>query len=391
MRLLIVGMANSPHLHRWANAVANSGMTILIVPSVSVTLDKAIATVPLDTLDDALPAGIHILAPRDIRSAEAEPASYKPLTHHFVPVDALASPDRVADAIARFRPHILHSMESQIAGYIVAETVARHGKSQPWIHSTWGSDLALYGRLPDHRHRLSAMFRDVDIHLADCRADLPRARALGYRGPEIPDMPSSCGTDVDALAARAARPPSRRRRIIVKGYQNWSGRNLLVFSALTLIEQDLAGYEIVVPNADAALREWAGILGNRTGLKVMALPRLKDEAAVLDEMAEARVLISLSLSDGLPTMVLEAMALGTFPIQSSAGCASDWFQDGVGGLSVPVNDTRAVADAVRLALRDDILVDSAAARNLAVVRKRWDAQTNGPKARAIYEAARELA
>lgn len=387
MRLLVVGMANSPHLHRWVGAVAGPGMTIAILPSLQAPLLPGQEAIPLARLDEDLPPGIHIVAPQDIRSSGVGPDGYQPLTHPFVPVSALACPDRVAEAMARFRPHLLHSMESQIAGYVVAEAVRRGGRTMPWIHSTWGSDLALYGRLPDHRIRLSAMFRAVDIHLADCRRDLALARELGYRGPDMPVLPSSCGVDVDALAARATVPPSRRRRILVKGYQNWSGRNLLALSALMLIAEALEGYEIVIPNADPALREWAGLMANRTALRVTPLPRLAEEAAVMEEMAAARVLVSLSLSDGLPTMVLEAMALGAFPVQSRAGCAAEWFEHGVGGFSVPANDTRAVAEAIRTAVTDDVLVDAAARRNLAVVRRDWDAGANGERARAIYREA----
>ncbi len=387
MRILIVGIANSPHLQRWARAVVAADMTILVVPSVQVTLDDKAATVSFERLRDDLPPGIHTLAPQDIRGSSGDTAGYQPLTHHFVPPSALATPDRLAEVVTRFRPHVLHSMESQMAGYVVAELVRRHGKAAPWIHSTWGSDMALYGRLPDHRHRLSAMFRSVDIHLADCPHDIGRARDLGYRGPETPVLPATCGVDVEAMAAHATVPPSQRRRIMVKGYQNWAGRNLLALSALVLIEEHLAGYEIVVQNADPALREWAGILGNRTSLKVTPLPRLQDDAAVQAEMAASRILVSLSLSDGLPTMVLEAMTLGAFPIQSRAGCASGWFEDGVGGLSVPANDTRAVAHAIRTALGDDALVDAAARRNLGVIRQGWDARINGAKARAIYRDA----
>lgn len=387
MRILVVGMAHSVHLQRWVEAVADPAMTILVLPALQMAVGSGRATIPLTRVREDLPPGIHIVAPADMAGSKPEPPSYQPLTHSFVRPSALASPERIAEAIGHFRPHVLHTMESQIAGYLMAETVRRRGKAGPWIHSTWGSDLALYARLPDHRARLAAMFRSVDVHLADCRRDHGLARQLDYRGPEMPAMPSSCGVDTEALAAHATVPPSRRRRILVKGYHNWAGRNLLALSALILVGEALEGYEIVIPNAHPTLREWGGIMANRTPLKVRALPRLEDEADLFDELAASRLLISLSLSDGLPTMVLEAMALGAFPIQSRAGCASEWYQDGVGGFSVPVNDTRAVAEAIRIALLDDALVDAAAARNRMTIEQGWDRKTNGAMARVIYRDA----
>lgn len=392
-RLLAIGLANSPHLHRWVRAVVDADTSILVFPALHGQGWDGVNTVPLTALRENLPPGIHCLDARDVRGGDSAAIDrdwrFQPLTHPFVPVDALAAADRLAEAVARFRPNVLHSMESQVAGYIVAELWRRQPRNLPWVHSTWGSDLALYGNLPDHLIRLQAMFRGVDLYLADCRKDLGLARKLGYAGPELPVLPSSCGIDVVQLATRPSLPTSHRRQILIKGYQNWAGRNLLALSALMLIAEEAEPYEIVIPNADAALREWAGIMANRTALKVTALPRLPEPDAVLAELARSRLLVSLSISDGLPTMMLEAMALGTFPIQSSAGCGCDWFEDGVTGFSVPVNDTAAVAAAISRALRDDPMVDTAAKRNLATVRERWDATINGAIARAVYRRGME--
>nr|WP_314074249.1 glycosyltransferase [uncultured Roseococcus sp.] len=392
-RLLVIGLANSPHLHRWVRAVVDADISILVFPALQGQGWDGVDTVPMAELQEDLPPGIHCLDARDVRGDDSAAIDrdwrFQPLTHQFVPVGALAAADRLAEAVTRFRPDLLHSMESQIAGYIVAELWRRQPRSLPWFHSTWGSDLALYGSLPDHEIRLRAMFRGVDFHLADCRNDLGLARKLGYIGPELPVLPSSCGIDVAQLTARPSLPPSQRRQILVKGYQNWAGRNLSALSALMLIAKEVEPYEIVIPNADAALREWAGIMANRTALKVTALPRLPEPEAVLTELARSRLLVSLSISDGLPTMMLEAMALGAFPIQSGAGCGCDWFEDGVTGFSVPVNDTAAVADAISRALRDDRMVDAAATRNLATVSERWGAATNAAIARAVYRRGME--
>ncbi|MBR0641461.1 glycosyltransferase family 4 protein [Plastoroseomonas hellenica] len=393
-RLLVVAMANSPHLHRWVRAIADDSLTIVVFPALQ-TPQQPDAVVRLAELSDALPTGVYTLSADDVRSQDAAEIDrrwhYEPRTHHFVSPEALASADRLATAIARFRPHLVHSMETQVAGYLVAELVRRNGKQQPWIHSTWGSDIALYGRMRAHQSRLRSMFRDVDVHLADCPRDVALARALGYRGRDMPALPSSGGVDVDDLAGLARQLPSERRRIMVKGYHNWAGRNLLALSALMLIADELADYEIVIPKADSALREWAGIMSNRTALKVRVLPDMPSEVDAIAELAEARLLISLSISDGLATMVLEAMAVGAFPIQSKAGCSHELFGDGVGGLVVPANDTRAVADAILRALRDDALVDDAATQNLATVRQRWDRRTNGALVRDLYRESRTAA
>lgn len=59
----------------------------------------------------------------------------------------------------------------------------------------------------------------------------------------------------------------------------------------------------------------------------------------------------------------EAMAMGSFPIQSCTACASEWFTDGFSGLIVEPEDPEVVEKAIRKALLDDILVNSAAEIN----------------------------
>jgi glycosyltransferase involved in cell wall biosynthesis len=102
-------------------------------------------------------------------------------------------------------------------------------------------------------------------------------------------------------------------------------------------------------------------------------------------LSQARVLIGLSISDGLPTTVLEAMALGVFPIQSSTSCVKEWVENGKTALVVSPHDTREVADAVVRAISDDSLVDSAAETNLRTVRERWSLAANGARVWEIYE------
>lgn len=386
-------MSNSSHLQRWVRMISGQDLTILIFPVLQLRgrYRAVFPEISLEGASEDLPPGVFVLSTDEVRSANAAAIDlkwhYAPKTHHFVDLDALASADQLATAVARFKPHLLHSMETQLAGYLVAECVRRAGKAFPWIHSTWGSDLALYSLLRGHEPRLRKVFRQIDLHLADCPRDHALAQRYGYSGPTVPTIPSSGGVNIGELSRWAIQKPSARRRLVIKGYHNWAGRNLLALSALKLIESELDGYEIIILNADPSLREWAGILSNRTSLKVQAIARTDDELDVVKVLADARAQISLSISDGLPTMVLEAMSVGAFPIQSRAGCASDLFEHGVGGFAVPVNNTRAIADAISRVIRDDALVDSAADRNLSVVRRVWDQTTNRERALAIYAQA----
>ena len=77
----------------------------------------------------------------------------------------------------------------------------------------------------------------------------------------------------------------------------------------------------------------------------------------------ARVSLALNRSDALSTSFLEAMAMGSFPVQSSSSCGNEIIPPGRGAAFVPATDVDAVTAALRRALTDDALVDTAAEIN----------------------------
>jgi len=93
----------------------------------------------------------------------------------------------------------------------------------------------------------------------------------------------------------------------------------------------------------------------------------------------------LSISDGISTSLLEAMAMGTFPIQSYTACADEWIVDGQSGFIVPPEDPQVVAEALRRALTDDLLVNRAAELNSQTIAQRLDNSIIKPQVIKMYE------
>lgn len=97
--------------------------------------------------------------------------------------------------------------------------------------------------------------------------------------------------------------------------------------------------------------------------------------------------MGMGISDGISTTLLEAMLVGTFPIQSSTACADEWIEHGRSGFIVSPHDTSEVAEALLRAVNEDRLVDEAAEINLRTVRSRWSAEVNGGTAWNLYDLA----
>ena len=108
-----------------------------------------------------------------------------------------------------------------------------NGAFPNWVVSNWGSDVALFGRLQAHRERIRQVLAECDYYGCECERDVQLARDFGLRAPALPVIPNGGGFDLEtARRLRSTAPPSKRRAIMVKGYQTWAGRALVAFRAL---------------------------------------------------------------------------------------------------------------------------------------------------------------
>jgi glycosyltransferase involved in cell wall biosynthesis len=77
--------------------------------------------------------------------------------------------------------------------------------------------------------------------------------------------------------------------------------------------------------------------------------------AVYERLQAANVLLHSSLTEGVPTAVLEAMACGLPVVVSDCGGVTEAVRDGVEGFVVPMRGVREAADALRVLYQDQDL------------------------------------
>jgi glycosyltransferase involved in cell wall biosynthesis len=288
---------------------------------------------------------------------------------------ALDRAEWLAWVVAMLNPDIIHSMELQHAGYLTSDAKSRSDRPFPcWLVSNWGCDIHLYGRLSEHRDKISALLRECNYYSCECNRDVRLARQLGFQGEVLPVAPNSGGLDLTRIRAlRDAAPSSARRIIAVKGYHRHMHRAQVALRALALCADVLGDYKIRVfsPEPREIIETQAEVISQDTGLDIELMPLVSHEE-MLKLHGAARLSISLSLSDGICTSMLEAMAMGSFPIQSSTACADEWIEDGISGFLVPPEDPHAIATRIRQAILSDELVDAAAMRNEETIRRRAD-------------------
>ena len=92
-------------------------------------------------------------------------------------------------------------------------------------------------------------------------------------------------------------------------------------------------------------------------------------AGLLDLMTKSRVMLAPSLVDGVPNAMYEAMAAGAFPIVSPLETIRPLVAEERNVLFARNLYPHEIASALVRAMNDDAMVDEAAQRNLALVRR----------------------
>lgn len=395
--VLIVGMALSPHTARWVNCIRHLGVRIVVFPCVLAP--------PCPELEphrpvrsradvDALPAGVVGVIPWDeipsLTDADVENLQiyrFAFLTG-WMPVRGVPSADALREVIQQTSPDLVHSMELQHGAYLTLE--ARHrmpagDRFPPWLVSSWGGDVALYRKFEDHAGVLSRLLAEVDAFHADCARDVEWALENGFKGFLLPQMPASGGVDFADYPDPARLPlPSQRKTILVKGYHSWAGRGMHLLLAIHLIAPRLKGFRILVNHGSPPVAAMVEQLASEDGLDIRLDAHLPSNADALARLATARLAIGYGIADGISTTLLEAMAVGTFMVQSDACCGDEWIEHGRTGLVVRQHDVVALSEAILIAATDDALVDGAVAENRAKVEARWSAAKNGPRIAQAY-------
>ena len=259
---------------------------------------------------------------------------------------------------------IIHAHEIQHAGYLILKTIKNWAVKPKVVVSVWGSDLYWFQQFEKHAKNITQLMQVTDQLICECARDIPIAESFGYAGNRVVVMPVSGGLDTGTIHVEL-RPPSLRNIILVKGYTGFVGRADLALESIERVASDLSNFEIVVYSSDLKSRRIARRVERNTGLTIQTHRRKAfTQIEMLNLFQSSRIYIGISESDGLSVSMLEAMASGCFPIQTSTSCADEILENGLSGFIVNLNDAQKLDSSILLATRDNLLVDNAAILNL---------------------------
>ena len=335
MRIVVVGMLDSVHVARWLKQFEGENLTFWLFPS------SPHRRIHPEIVNLASAGQFNFVKGVQLLGAAAWLMD-RLFNNRFraLFLDKL---------IYRVRPDFVHALELQNAGYLCMRLNSLYGDGCPrLIVTNYGSDIFWFKDRPSHKVKLRALLTRADFYSCECLRDVRLARDLGFTGKVLPVIPNSGGFTRSQLL-RPILAPNSRKVLAVKGYWGWAGRANVALKALASIADEVREFEIVVYSANFRTRLLARIVALRSGLNVRTLGKgtlSHDEMLAL--FASAKLYIGVSLTDGISTSLLEAMAMGAIPIQTKSACCDEWFTDT--GIQIDSLETAFVAEKIRLGL-----------------------------------------
>lgn len=303
---------------------------------------------------------------------------------HFNPAAA-----RLAWLIWRRKPDVIHSLRIQDEAYITHRALQLQNHRPAWIVSTWGSDIFHYGRFPEHASQIRAVMKACDVVITDCQRDVRLAVEFGATCDKLPfpeSVPGTGGLDLRELGQlrREVRPSARIRFVVPKAFDNQYNRFRSLLPGLHELLSECANVEVeVFRNNDERGQQLEGALPAEARQRLKLYDHIP-HPQMLRHLAQARAVVSPSISDGTPNVMLEAMALGALPVMSPLESIHEWVADGRNGLLADAEDPIALANALKRAWQDDDLVDEASRLNWDIISERADRALIRPRVLQLY-------
>ncbi len=220
-------------------------------------------------------------------------------------------------ALARFAPDLVNAHFVPNYGWM-----AMLCRVRPWVLSTWGSDVLVNPhRSPFHLWRARRVMRAADLLTSDARMLTGAIHTLA--GDHLSVLTAPMGIDRALFESGDAAAP--REKVILHN------RNLESVYDVHTVLRGFLGFSQLFPDwrlrlaGDGSQRAELERLANSLGLgdKVVFLGRMPRES-LMDELRRATIYLSASLSDSTSVSLLEAMALGAYPVLSDIPANREW-------------------------------------------------------------------
>lgn len=195
-----------------------------------------------------------------------------------------------------------------------------------------------------------------------------------------------CGIDKRAFEKDAALPNGDFRMVTVGRFSEQKGQMVLIEAMARIQEQSQKVHLTMVGDGELRPEIEAGIKARGLG-NCVSLVGWQSEDRVVEEIQQSHVLVLPSFAEGLPMVLMEAMAAERPVISTYVAGIPELVQHGKNGWLVPAGDVEALVEAIRVASaapRETLINMGQAGRKR--VWARHDIQTEAAKLAKAFKA-----
>lgn len=399
MHILLVADGRSPITRRWVQGVLALGHRI--------TLVSTFPCPPLPNID-----ALHILpvafsgAASGTQQATDKPKSsssslksvvkrfrslFLAARNWFGPLTIPIYGRKFAKIVQAVQPDLVHAMRIPFEGMLASYTPP----GTPLIVSTWGNDLTLHAQSSAVMRRWTKRaLKRADGLIADAQRDIRIAPQFGF-DPARPtiNVLTSGGIDLTEIARLRMTPdeglpegvPAGVPLIInPRGIRPAYAQTDVFFQALPLVLQRWPDVFFLCPAmaGQAEAVHWVNKL--KLNKRVLLMPALSQHQ-LWETFLRSDISVSLTIHDGTPNTLLEAMACGCLPVAGDIESLREWITPGINGLLVDPHQPQALAEALVLALENPALRQQAAEHNFALIQRRADVNLLRAQVEVFYQ------
>lgn len=321
-RILFVGRADSAHTQAWIGLLDGARFNVRLfsppmssAPPPDFDVQTYVSAARHSGVDS--PTRAHLISPSaSVGRLQRYLASRRPGGYRRHSMRWLAR------IVREWKPDIVHTLGLLVGGsfYHEARRAFRLEDRALWVLQLWGG-ADLWSNDPDGRGRtrIDEALLECDQLFDDNANGIEYALRIGCRPEQIASIglvPGNGGVDLAAIDRLEKRSPSQRRTIVwPKAYDTPWSRPLPVLEGLRIAWPRIPPVTVQVLAATEETRSWIARLPTEIRERFVVHDMLR-QSAVLEIFADARLMLAPSLIDGVPNVMLEAMAAGALPIVS---------------------------------------------------------------------------
>jgi len=392
MHILITADGRSPIAINWIRMVLDAGHMVTLVTTYPCQEIPGVEhIIPLHVAFGSLAGGGSSPSSALRRLVRRFRPLFQAARNTFAPLGMERAGRQFSRLVEQVQPDIVHALRIPYEGILASHTPP----GIPLVVNIWGNDFTLHANSSRMLGRLTTgTLRRADALMADTRRDLRLAVRWGFDStkPALA-LPSAGGIDLEQVGA--AVPLPFRQEVFAKipkdipwvvnprGIRAYT-RTDVFFQSIPLVLNRWQNVRFLCPGMEnrKEAEDWVQRLGISDHVHLLPVLSQDDLWRLFSRSVMS---LSITMHDGTPNTLLEAMACGSLPIAGDLETLREWITPGVNGLLVDPNQPQAVADAMLLGFANPQLFRTAAEINRNIILERAETRIVREKLQKFYQ------